>query len=50
VLSLFSEPGLLKDEAYLGRFGFIPSPRKFDSNATDFGYYDDSLSRTPGTA
>jgi hypothetical protein len=37
-LSIFSKPALLIDENYLNRFGFIPSPRKLDGSASDFGY------------
>ncbi|MBB4198114.1 mono/diheme cytochrome c family protein [Rhodoblastus sphagnicola] len=33
-LSLFRQPGLLRDPDYLQRFGFIPSP-KTDASATD---------------
>ncbi len=32
-LSLFSQPGLLRDDAYLARIGFIPSPRSLDGGA-----------------
>jgi hypothetical protein len=45
-LSLFGSPGLLIDQDYLGRFGFIPSPPKFDGNAAEFGYRGDV---SPGT-
>ena len=41
-LSIFSEPKLLSDEDYLIRFGFILSPRKLDSSASDFGYREDA--------
>lgn len=42
-LAVFSTPKLLSDGDYLIRFGFIPSPRKPDSSASDFGYSKDSL-------
>jgi hypothetical protein len=40
-LSLFGDPGLLKDSDYLRRFGFIPSPRYLDTgkaNLRRYGY------------
>jgi hypothetical protein len=37
-LSLFSYPRYLRDEEYLRRFGFIPSPAKIDGGAPAFGY------------
>src|SRR5262249_40844375 len=42
-LSLFSSPGLLKDEDYLRRFGFIPSPKpeELKQDGAKFGYRDD---------
>jgi mono/diheme cytochrome c family protein len=45
-ISLFDSPGLLMDQDYLGRFGFIPSPPKFDGNAAEFGY---SSGASPGS-
>ena len=41
-LSMFSTPKLLSDGDYLIRFGFIPSPRKPDISASDFGYSEDA--------
>jgi mono/diheme cytochrome c family protein len=42
-LSLFGSPGLLKDEDYLRRFGFIPSPNpdELKRNGAKFGYHGD---------
>lgn len=40
-LHLFSRPGMLKDSAYLERYGFIPSPQSISTDATTlrrFGY------------
>ena len=40
-LSLFGDPGLLKDSDYLRRFGFIPSPRSLDADKAtlrEYGY------------
>lgn len=40
-LHLFSRPGMMKDSAYLERFGFIPSPKSIQTDATTlrrFGY------------
>ncbi|MCK1741111.1 cytochrome C [Bradyrhizobium sp. 139] len=40
-LHLFSRPGMMKDSAYLERFGFIPSPQSIQADATTlrrFGY------------
>ena len=40
-LSLFGDPGLLKDSDYLRRFGFIPSPTKLDADKaarSEYGY------------
>jgi mono/diheme cytochrome c family protein len=40
-LHLFSRPGMMKDSAYLERFGFIPSPQSINTDATTlrrFGY------------
>jgi len=40
-LRLFARPGLMKDSAYLERFGFIPSPQSINTDATTlrrFGY------------
>jgi hypothetical protein len=40
-LRLFSSPGMLKDSAYLERFGFIPSPQSIKTDAATlrrFGY------------
>ncbi|MCP3473039.1 di-heme-cytochrome C peroxidase [Bradyrhizobium sp. CCGUVB1N3] len=40
-LHLFSRPGMMKDSAYLERFGFIPSPQSIQTDATTlrrFGY------------
>jgi hypothetical protein len=39
-LSLFSRPGYLRDEDYLRRMGFIPSPSKAEGG-TRFGYHGD---------
>ncbi|MDH3594699.1 MAG: di-heme-cytochrome C peroxidase [Rhodospirillales bacterium] len=38
-LWLFGDPPMLKDSAYLRRFGFIPSPRSFDLDAAALGTY-----------
>ena len=42
-LSLSSSPGLLKEEDYLRRFGFIPSPssEELKRNGAMFGYHGD---------
>ncbi|UPK34903.1 cytochrome C [Bradyrhizobium sp. 186] len=40
-LRLFSQPGMLKDSAYLERFGFIPSPQSIGTDTATlrrFGY------------
>ncbi|MGY8668536.1 di-heme-cytochrome C peroxidase, partial [Bradyrhizobium sp. UFLA05-109] len=40
-LHLFSRPGMMKDSAYLERFGFIPSPQSIQTDVTTlrrFGY------------
>ncbi len=40
-LRLFSKPGMMKDSAYLERFGFIPSPQSIQTDTTTlrrFGY------------
>jgi hypothetical protein len=40
-LHLFSRPGMMKDSAYLERFGFIPSPQSIQTDTTTlrrFGY------------
>ena len=40
-LHLFSRPGMMKDSAYLERFGFIPSPQSVQTDTTTlrrFGY------------
>ncbi|WP_061026593.1 di-heme-cytochrome C peroxidase [Bradyrhizobium sp. CCH5-F6] len=40
-LHLFSKPGMMKDSAYLERFGFIPSPRSIQTDTATlrrFGY------------
>ncbi|WP_319798180.1 di-heme-cytochrome C peroxidase [Nitrobacter sp.] len=41
-LAILSTPRLLSDGDYLIRFGFIPSPRRLDSSASDFGYSKDA--------
>lgn len=38
-LWLFGGPPMLKDSAYLSRFGFIPSPKSFDLDAAALGTY-----------
>jgi len=38
-LWLFGDPPMLKDSAYLRRFGFIPSPGSFDLDAAALGTY-----------
>lgn len=40
-LRLLSQPGMMKDSAYLERYGFIPSPKSVNTDATtlrQFGY------------
>lgn len=38
-LRLFSQPGMMKDSAYLERFGFIPSPQSIQTDATTLRRY-----------
>jgi hypothetical protein len=38
-LRLFSRPGMMKDSAYLERFGFIPSPQSIQADATTLRRY-----------
>lgn len=38
-LRLFSQPGMMKDSAYLERFGFIPSPQSIQTDATTLRPY-----------
>lgn len=38
-LRLFSQPGMMKDSAYLERFGFIPSPQSVQTDATTLRRY-----------
>ncbi|MDN3275840.1 di-heme-cytochrome C peroxidase [Frankia sp. RB7] len=38
-LRLFSKPGMLKDSAYLERFGFIPSPQSIQTDTTTLRRY-----------
>ena len=49
-LHLFSRPGLMKDSAYLERFGFLPSPRSIHTDETTlhrFGYYASDAKTEP---
>lgn len=38
-LRLFSQPGMMKDSAYLERFGFIPSPQSIQTDTTTLRRY-----------
>lgn len=38
-LRVFSQPGMMKDSAYLERFGFIPSPQSIQTDATTLRRY-----------
>jgi hypothetical protein len=38
-LRLFSKPGMMKDSAYLERFGFIPSPQSIQTDTTTLRRY-----------
>jgi hypothetical protein len=52
-IHLFTEPGLLKDSAYLERFGFLPSPKSIHTDEATlhrFGYYVSDAKTEPAPA
>jgi len=49
-IRLFTRPGLLSDPAYLGRFGFLPSPKTIHTDEATlhrFGYYTSDATTEP---
>jgi hypothetical protein len=52
-IHLITEPGLMKDSAYLERFGFLPSPKSIHTDAATlqrYGYYASKAKTEPAPA